>query len=114
MTHCRKSLPLIERTLDNAGNRTAKTNYLDNSSEQYAYDAIYELTQVTRNGQTSESYTSDSVGNHLSSLNLSPWSFDDSNHLLSTPSTTFTYDNIGNTLTKECRVRVPRPILVLA
>ncbi len=87
-------------TVDNAGNRTAKTSYLDNSSEQYAYDAIYQWTQVTRNGQTSESYTYDGVGNRLSSLNLSPWTFDDSNHLLSTPSTTFTYDNNGNTLTK--------------
>ena len=87
-------------TLDDAGNRTAKTNYLDSSAEEYAYDAIYQLTQVTRNGTTSEAYSYDEVGNRLSSLNLSPWTFNESNHLLSTPATTFTYDNNGNTLTK--------------
>ena len=30
-------------TVDNSGNRTDRTNYLDNSAEQYAYDAIYHI-----------------------------------------------------------------------
>jgi YD repeat-containing protein len=30
---------------DNAGNRTSKTNYLNNVNEQYTYDPLYQLTQ---------------------------------------------------------------------
>ncbi|HLJ30796.1 MAG TPA: hypothetical protein VKY85_29100, partial [Candidatus Angelobacter sp.] len=44
-------------TYDNAGNRTAKTNQLNSVAEQYAYDAIYQLQQVTQGTTTTESYT---------------------------------------------------------
>jgi YD repeat-containing protein len=37
---------------DNAGNRTAKTNYLNNITEQYTYDPTYQLTQVTQGATT--------------------------------------------------------------
>ena len=87
-------------TYDNAGNRMSKANAQFNTNEQYSYDAIYQLTQVLKNGAASEGYSYDPVGNRLSSLGLSPFTFNPSNQLLSTPVTGFTYDNNGNTLTK--------------
>src|SRR5262249_1689827 len=46
-------------------------------------------------------YTYDAVGNRLSSLNVSSYSYDNSNHLnSSSDGVTYTYDNNGNTLTK--------------
>ncbi len=85
---------------DNAGNRTAKTNYLNNITEQYTYDAIYQLTQVVQGAATTESYSYDAVGNRLSSLGMSPYAYNSSNQLTSTPAATFTYDGNGNTITK--------------
>jgi RHS repeat-associated protein len=85
---------------DNAGNRTSKTNYLNNVTEQYTYDPLYQLTQVTQGLTTTESYAYDPVGNRLSSLGMSPYAYNSSNELTSTPSATFTYDNNGNTTSK--------------
>jgi RHS repeat-associated protein len=85
---------------DNAGNRTAKINYLNNITEQYTYDPTYQLTQVTQGTTTTESYGYDAVGNRLTSLGMSPYTYNASNELSSTPNTTFTYDGNGNTLTK--------------
>ena len=85
---------------DNAGNRTSKTNDLNNVTENYTYDPIYQLTQVTQGLTTSESYSYDSVGNRLSSQGMSPYSYNSSNQLTSTPSANFTYDGNGNTSTK--------------
>jgi RHS repeat-associated protein len=87
-------------TVDNAGNRTAKTDELAGVTSNYSYDAIYELTQVTQGANTTESYTFDPVGNRLSSLGISPYNVNTSNELTSTPNATYTYDNNGNTLTK--------------
>jgi YD repeat-containing protein len=87
-------------TYDNAGNRTAKTNQLNNVTEQYVYDAIYQLTQVAQGATTTESYAYDAVGNRLSSLNVPSYNYNASNELTATPSTSFTYDNNGNTLSK--------------
>jgi RHS repeat-associated protein len=86
-------------TVDNAGNRTAKTDLYANVTSNYTYDPIYELTQVTQ-ATTTETYTYDAVGNRLSSLGVSPYNVNTSNELTSTPSTTYSYDNNGNTLTK--------------
>jgi RHS repeat-associated protein len=85
---------------DNAGNRTSKTNYLNNVTENYTYDPLYQLTQVTQGLTTTESYAYDPVGNRLSSLGMSPYAYNSSNELTSTPSATFTYDNNGNTTGK--------------
>jgi RHS repeat-associated protein len=84
---------------DFAGNRTSKTNYLNNITEGYAYDLIYQLTQVTQGASTTESYSYDAVGNRLSSLGVNPYSYNASNQLTSTPSGSYTYDNNGNTVT---------------
>jgi RHS repeat-associated protein len=87
-------------TLDNAGNRTSKADQLAGVTSNYSYDPIYELTQVTQGTNTTESYTFDPVGNRLSSLSVSPYSYNTSNELTSTPSTTYTYDANGNTTAK--------------
>jgi YD repeat-containing protein len=50
-------------TLDAAGNRTTKTDYLAAVTSNYTYDKIYELTQVTQGANTTESYSYDPVGN---------------------------------------------------
>ena len=86
--------------VDAAGNRVSKTNYIDGSSENYAYDALYQLTQVIHNGSTSENYTYDGVGNRLSSVGVPSYTVNSSNELTSTSAATFTYDSNGNTLTK--------------
>ena len=87
-------------TVDNAGNRTAKTDQRTGVASNYGYDAIYELTGVTQGTNTTESYTYDPVGNRLSSLGVSPYSVNVSNQLTSTPSTSYIYDSNGDTLTK--------------
>jgi YD repeat-containing protein len=69
-------------------------------TSNYGYDNIYQLLQVTQGASTTESYTYDPVGNRLSSSGVSPYSYNSSNELSSTPSLTYTYDNNGNTLTK--------------
>jgi RHS repeat-associated protein len=83
-------------TYDPAGNRVSRTNYLTGTTESYSYDPIYELLQVTKGEVTSESYSYDAVGNRLSSLSLSPYQYNSSNELTSTPSTSYTHDADGN------------------
>src|SRR3989449_6168822 len=87
-------------TVDTAGNRTSKTNQSAGVTSNYAYDAIYELTNVTQGANTTESYTYDPVGNRLSSLGVSPYSYNVSNQLTAKPGVTYTYDNNGNTASK--------------
>jgi RHS repeat-associated protein len=102
VTHAKSGTTLdgASYAVDNAGNRTSRTPQPSGTASNFSYDAIYELTQVTQGGSTTESYTYDPVGNRLSSLNLSPYSYNTSNELTSTPNATYTYDNNGNTLTK--------------
>ncbi len=66
-------------TYDPAGNRTSKTNYLNSVTENYSYDPLYELTQVTQGGSTTESYSYDAVGNRLSSLGVPSYQYNASN-----------------------------------
>ncbi len=87
-------------TVDNAGNRTAKTDQRANVTSNYGYDNIYELLSATQGANTTESYTYDPVGNRLSSLGVSPYTNNTSNELTSTPNATYTYDYNGNLLTK--------------
>jgi len=85
---------------DNAGNRIGKGNFLDGSMEQYTYDPIYQLTQVTHDSAVSESYTYDAVGNRLSSLTVPSLSYNSSNELLSTSKSSYAYDYNGNLTSK--------------
>ena len=83
---------------DYAGNRTSKTNYLNGTTWNYGYDAIYELTQVAQGGSTKESLSYDAVGNRLSSSHMPSYSYNSSNELTATSSGIYTYDANGNTL----------------
>jgi RHS repeat-associated protein len=87
-------------TVDATGNRTSKTDQLAGVTSNYAYDALYELTQVTQAANTTESYTYDPVGNRLSSLAAATFSYNSSNQLTSNSNATYTYDANGNTTSK--------------
>ena len=87
-------------TLDNGGNRTAKTDQRTAVTTNYSYDNIYELLSATQGGTTTESYTYDPVGNRLTSLGVANYTSNTSNELTSTSNATYTYDYNGNTLTK--------------
>jgi RHS repeat-associated protein len=69
-------------------------------TSNYSYDALYELKQVTQAANTTENYTYDPVGNRLSSLTAATMSYNSSNELTATPSTSYTYDANGNTTSK--------------
>jgi RHS repeat-associated protein len=84
---------------DAAGNRTSKTNHLNNVTEAYTYDSLYELTQVVQGATTTENYSYDLVGDRLSSLGVSLYNYNASNELSSNSNGSYTYDNNGNTLT---------------
>ncbi len=86
----------VSYTVDNVGNRTSKTPQPGGAAFNFFYDNIYELSSVTQGAATPESYTYDAVGNRLSSAGVSPYVYNSSNHLTSTPNATYTYDNNGN------------------
>jgi YD repeat-containing protein len=44
-----------------------KTNQQNAATENYTYDAIYQLTQVVQGANTTESYSYDKVGNRTAS-----------------------------------------------
>ncbi|HTM39199.1 MAG TPA: RHS repeat-associated core domain-containing protein [Terriglobales bacterium] len=85
---------------DPVGNRTSRADKRTNVTSTFSYDPLYELTQVLQGATTTESYTYDSVGNRLSSLGVSPYNYDVSNELTSTPGATYTYDGNGNMSSK--------------
>ncbi len=87
-------------TYDGTGHRTARTNLLNNLTEQYAYDPAYRLTQVTQGATTTESYSFDAVGNRLASQGIPSYSYNASNELTSTSTATYAYDSNGNMLTR--------------
>jgi RHS repeat-associated protein len=87
-------------TVDNAGNRTAKSDLYAGVTTNYGYDAIYELLNAAQGGSTTESYTYDAVGNRLTSLGSATWSYNTSNELNSRPGLSYAYDYNGNTIVK--------------
>lgn len=87
-------------TYDGIGNRATYTDQRTHASFNYSYDPLYQLTQVTQAGTATETYSYDSVGNRLSSLGISPYTYNVSNELTAVPNETFTYDNNDNLLTK--------------
>lgn len=104
----------LSYTMDNAGNRTAKTQNATNYS--YAYDNIYRLTQATPSSGSPETYTYDPVGNRLTKAPDMPpntnattqYSYDDENRLTGVQITqngnikqlTFAYDPFGKRISK--------------
>jgi RHS repeat-associated protein len=86
--------------VDNAGNRKTKTDNRTGTASNYGYDAIYELNSVTQGVNTTESYTYDPVGNRLSNLAGSGWTYNSSNQLGSRTGDSYTYDPNGNTTSK--------------
>jgi RHS repeat-associated protein len=87
-------------TYDDAGNRMTRTDQRTGTTLTYGYDNIYQLLSATQGARTTESYTYDIVGNRLSSLGVSPYTYNSSNELTSLPTGSYTYDNNGNTKTK--------------
>jgi YD repeat-containing protein len=87
-------------TLDNAGNRTAKTDQRTAVATGYGYDSIYQLLSATQGATTTESYSYDPAGNRTASLGVSSYMTSSSNELTAMTGATFTYDNNGNELTK--------------
>ena len=71
--------------LDKGGKCASKENLLTGVTENYTYDAIYQLTQVVQGANTTENYTYDPAGNRLSSLGLSPYNYNVSKELTATP-----------------------------
>jgi len=102
VTHAKGGVTLdgASYTVDNAGNRTAKSDLYAGVTTNYGYDAIYELLNATQAGATTESYTYDPVGNRLSNLTSSGWSYNTSNELNSRPAVSYAYDANGNTTSK--------------
>ncbi|MGA9111341.1 MAG: RHS repeat-associated core domain-containing protein [Smithella sp.] len=104
----------VSYTMDNVGNRTAKTQ--NATSYSYVYDNIYRLTQATPSSGTQEAYTYDQVGNRLTKAPDTPpntnvttqYSYDDENRLTGVQITqngnikqlTFAYDPFGNRISK--------------
>jgi len=84
--------------LDSAGHRISRTDLLANITTNYSHDALNQLLQAGQGVTTTENYTYDKVGNRLSALGMSPYSYNMSNELTSTPNATYTYDNNGNTI----------------
>jgi len=102
---------------DLAGNRKTRTDKRLGTTLTYAYDNIYQLLTAKQGTTTKESYTGacperyssreamrvsrrNPVGNRLSSVGVSPYSYNSSNQLTSIPGTTYAYDNNGNLQTK--------------
>jgi RHS repeat-associated protein len=88
-------------TYDLANNRLSKQDNRSSTTTSYTYDHIYQLLTAKQGTTTKESYTYDVVGNRLSSLGVSPYTYNSSNELTALPSGSYTYDNNGNTKTKS-------------
>jgi RHS repeat-associated protein len=87
-------------TLDNAGNRTAKTDQRTAVTTSFGYDSIYQLLSATQGATTTESYTYDPVGNRTASLGVASYTTNSSNQMTANSNASYTYDSNGNTLTK--------------
>jgi RHS repeat-associated protein len=86
--------------VDGIGNRIAKTDLPANITSTYTYDPLYQLAQVVRSGQTTETYSHDPAGNRLSDVTGATYSYNASNYLVSAGGTTFGYDANGSVLSK--------------
>ena len=82
-------------TYDPANNRKTRVDKRLSTTLTYTYDNLYQLQTAKQGTTTKETYTYDAVGNRLSSLGMSPYSYNPSNELTATPSASYTYDANG-------------------
>ncbi len=98
----RRGITDLRYTYDAVGSRLGKTG--PRAAEQYEYDLLDRLKQVTalmgRGERITEAYTYDALGNRLSSLVDSAWSYGDRNELTSNETAGFAYDANGNLIQK--------------
>jgi YD repeat-containing protein len=87
-------------TVDNAGNRTAKTDQRTAVATSYGYDNTYQLLSATQGATTTESYAYDAVGNRTSSLGVASYTTNSSNEMTANSNASFTYDSNGNETSK--------------
>ncbi len=79
---------------DNAHN--ILTQVKNGVTKTFSYDNVNQLVGVNVSGTNTESFTYDYVGNRLSSIDNSPWSYNTDNELTGYGATTLTYDANGN------------------
>jgi len=99
--YCGDTIDGTTYTVDNAGNRTAKTDQRTAVAPNYGYDNIYQLLSATPSTGTAESFTYDAVGNRLSSAGVPSYSYNSSNELTSSSAATYGFDLNGNAITKN-------------
>jgi len=87
-------------TLDSAGNRLTHEALPSDTTLTYTYDNIYELLTSKQGSTSEEGYTYDPVGNRLTDLGSTAWTYNTSNELNTRPTVSYTYDANGNTQTE--------------
>jgi YD repeat-containing protein len=87
-------------TVDNARNRTAKTDQRTAVATSYGYDNIYQLLSATQGATTTESYSYDPVGNRTASLGVASYTTNSSNEMTANSNASYTYDLNGNETSK--------------
>jgi RHS repeat-associated protein len=94
------SSPVVDLgySYDAAGNRTGKASA--DVTEEYTYDALDRLVNVSRNDQPAESYSYDPVGNRISSIDDGTYTYDERNRLKTSAGTSYQYDGNGNLVSK--------------
>ena len=80
------------------------------SNADYAYDRKDQLTQVMRNGQPSENYGYDAVGNHQADARAADYLYNNLNQLISGNGASYTYDADGNRAQGGRRWHHPLPL----
>lgn len=94
----------VTYTVGAAGNHTSRISLLSNITKDYTYDDIYQLVNVVQKPSVIEKYSYDEIGNRMSSINSSPYTYNSSNELISIPGIEYSYDNNGNLLEENSGV----------
>ena len=100
LTHSKGATTLINNqyTYNDAKTISSWANALGNHG--YSYDAVDRLTSATNSAQPNESYAYDAVGNRTASHLSATYGYQTFNKLTSTATTTYSYDNNGNLISK--------------
>jgi RHS repeat-associated protein len=76
------------------------TQMTDAAVHNYTYDSLDRLTAATHPNQTNESYTYNEVGNRIASHQVSSYSYQPFNRLVTADSNSYAYDLNGNLVSK--------------